>query len=155
MCFRFCFSEQLCFRSKRFRIFPPRKKLGRNVFDDTFLNKQGSNGAEDTLQKQSLLLENKKMFLPRVKLWPVSFSTSLANRMESISGSLSNDRTTATPKTTPGQKWIYILPAKFEIVSFFCHPRQNRNVKELYVVWGTRTTTANFCYFLELNEGFH
>ena len=55
------------------------EKLGRNVFDDTILNKQGSDGAEDVLRKQSLLLENKNTFLPRVKLWPVN-CTSLANR---------------------------------------------------------------------------
>lgn len=46
------------------------KNSGRNIFDDTILCKQGSNGAEDMLRKQSLLLENKKLFLLRVKLWP-------------------------------------------------------------------------------------
>jgi len=45
------------------------KTFGRNVFDDTILNKQGSNSTEDMLGKQSLLLENKKLFLPWVKLW--------------------------------------------------------------------------------------
>lgn len=56
--------------------------MGRNVFDDTIVNKQGSYGADNVLRKQSLLLENKRMFLPRVKLWPFG-CTSLANRMDS------------------------------------------------------------------------